>query len=240
MYIIILPLICIAVGRAIVSPDMQKWHLLRCLQSISHRYISDGQTLVLSLHEGTVHISGRKYENFTNFGGGSIDVVRYISEEMHKSESRSVLISNIFTDYGATDWNSNPKPEGYLLLTPSWSNHESDIVQSVKSQLKQLSFYSRWNPKARFVVSVMNISFKYNAEKLARRILVELWKRKVLNSIVVIPLTNTSQSENAAGTRTRADGLVMDAPALGIYTWFPYRGPNRFLLLMKQFFWICG
>jgi hypothetical protein len=24
------------------------------------------------------------------------------------------------------------------------------------------------------------------------------------------------------------DNLVMEAPALGIYTWFPYRGPNRF------------
>jgi hypothetical protein len=24
-----------------------------------------------------------------------------------------------------------------------------------------------------------------------------------------------------------ADVLVMDAPALGIYTWFPYRDPNR-------------
>jgi hypothetical protein len=24
-----------------------------------------------------------------------------------------------------------------------------------------------------------------------------------------------------------ADNLVMEAPALGIYTWFPYRGPNR-------------
>jgi hypothetical protein len=55
-------------------------------QSISHRYISTGQTLVISLHERTVLISRKNYENFTNFGGGSIDVVKYISEEMHKSE----------------------------------------------------------------------------------------------------------------------------------------------------------
>jgi hypothetical protein len=160
-------------------------------------------------------------------GGGSIDVVKYVSEEMHKSQSRSVVISNVFTDYEATDWNSNPKPDSYLLLTPSWSNHETDIVQSVKSQLEQLSSYPGWNPRARFVVIVMSVSFKYNAEELSQRILVELWKRKVLNSIVLIPLTNTSQSEVAADTRTRADGLEMDAPLLGIYTWFPYRGPNR-------------
>jgi hypothetical protein len=149
---IFLPLICITVAGAIVSPDVHEWHLLRCLQSISHRYFSTGQTLVISLHEGTAHISRRKYENFTNFGGGSIDVVKYISKEMHKSESRSVLISNVFTDYVTTDWNSNPKPDSYLLLTPSWSNHETDIVQSVKSLLKQLSYYPRWNPRNRFLL----------------------------------------------------------------------------------------
>jgi hypothetical protein len=47
----------------------------------------------------------------------------------------------------------------------------------------------------------------------------------------VILLTNTSQSEDAAGTRTRADGLVMEAPALGIYTWFPYPLVDEAVLL---------
>jgi hypothetical protein len=79
MYTILLPLICVTMARAIVSPDVQEWHLVRCLRSISHRYFSAGQTLVISLHEDTVRISRRKYENF-NFGSGSIDVVEYISE----------------------------------------------------------------------------------------------------------------------------------------------------------------
>jgi hypothetical protein len=73
----------------------------------------------------------------------------------------------------------------------------------------------------------MNIGFKYNAEELAKRILAELWKRKVLNAIALIPLTNTSQSNGATGRRTSADVLEMEASALGIYTWYPYRGPNR-------------
>jgi hypothetical protein len=73
----------------------------------------------------------------------------------------------------------------------------------------------------------MNICFKYNDEELSQRILVQLWKRKILNVIVLIPLTNTSLSEEATGTRTRHDGQVMEVRALGIYTWFPYRGPDR-------------
>ncbi|PNF38683.1 hypothetical protein B7P43_G17881 [Cryptotermes secundus] len=133
----------------------------------------------MSLHEEALHTYGRWSENFTNFGRVSMDVVGYIFEEMHQSESRSVLISNIFTDNDPTEWNSNHKPESYLLLTPSSCNHESDIVQSVKSQLKRLSSYPEWNPRARFVVTVMNICFKYNAEKVSQRILMEIWKRKI-------------------------------------------------------------
>ncbi|PNF33395.1 hypothetical protein B7P43_G04164 [Cryptotermes secundus] len=227
MYMILLTLTCVTVARAEVSTDVQEWHIVRCLGSISQRYFSAGETLAMSLHEGALHTSGRRSENFTNFGRVSIEIVGYISEEMHQSGTRSVFISNVFTDYNPTDWNSNHKPESYLLLTPSSCNHESDIVQSVRSQLKRLSSYHEWNPRARFVVTVMNISFKYNAEKLSQRILVELWKRKILNAIVLIPLTNTSQSQDATGTRRRSDGLIMEVPALGIYTWFPYRGPNR-------------
>jgi hypothetical protein len=181
----------------------------------------------MSLHEGSVPISGKKSENVTKFDGGSIDVARYISEEIQKSESRSVVISNIFTDYHAADWDSNSKQDSYLLLTPSCSYQEFDIVKSVKEQLKQLSSYPGWNPRARFVVTVMKICSEYNAEKLSQRILVELWNWKVVNSIILIPLTYASQSEAARGSRTRDEGLVMEAPALGLYTWFPYRGPNQ-------------
>ncbi|PNF33397.1 hypothetical protein B7P43_G04166 [Cryptotermes secundus] len=227
MYMILLTLTCVTVARADVSTDVQEWHIVRCLRSISQRSFSTGETLAMSLHEEALHASGRRSENFTHLGRVSSDVVGYIFEEMHQSESRNVVISNIFTDVDPTEWNSNHKPQSYLLLTPSSCNHESDIVQSVKSQLKRLNSYPEWNPRARFVVTVMNISFKYNAEKLSQRILVELWKRKILNAIVLTPLTNTSQSQVATGTRRRPDGLVMEVPALGIYTWFPYQGPNR-------------
>jgi hypothetical protein len=96
------------------------------------------------------------------------------------------------------DWKSQHKHDSYLLLTLSRVNEESDIVQSVESQLKEHSSYAGWNPRARFVVAVTNISFSYNTEKLSKKILVELWKRKVINRIVVIPLKYASQSKKKA------------------------------------------
>jgi hypothetical protein len=71
------------------------------------------------------------------------------------------------------------------------------------------------------------MSLKCNAEKLSRRILAELWKRKIVNGIVLIPLTYTSHPEDAKGIGNNSDGFATKVPALGIYTWFPFRGPNQ-------------
>jgi hypothetical protein len=38
----------------------------------------------MSLHEEALHTSGRRCQNFTNFGRAFIDVVGYISEEIHQ------------------------------------------------------------------------------------------------------------------------------------------------------------
>jgi hypothetical protein len=172
-------------------------------------------------------ILGGNIGNLTSLGDGSIDVAKYISSDMRHPESTSDLITNRYADFGAMVHISHYKHDSYLLLTPSRVNEESHIVQSVESQLKEHSSFPGWNPRARFVVAVTNTSFSYNAEKLSKRILVELWKRKIVNGIVVIPLTHASKSESSRVSTNRADGSVTDVPSLGIIcTWFPYRGPH--------------
>jgi hypothetical protein len=134
----------------------------------------------------TVHISGRRHQKLTSPVGGSIDGVRHISAEIPNSASTSVVITNRYANSGAIDWNSQHKYDSYLLLRLSSVNEESDIVQSVESQLKEHYSYAGWNPRARFVVvvTVTNNSFSSYAEKLSQRILEELWKRKMLNAIL--------------------------------------------------------
>jgi hypothetical protein len=180
----------------------------------------------MSLHEDIAHVPGRRHGNLTNCGGGSIDVARYICEELHKAESRSVVITNTFADYGHVEWNSNLKFDSYVLLTPSRFSQDSDIVQSVESQLKQHSSHPGWNPRARFVVTVTNISLNLNAEKLSQKILAELWKRNVINGIVLIALTHASNNGDITIIRQKY-GSVTEVTELGLYTCFPFRGPNQ-------------
>jgi hypothetical protein len=208
------------VDGAVVSTDMQEWYLVCGVRSISHRYVSEGHTLALSLDEHTVLNCGRSKQDLTSLGSGSIDVIRHISEEMNDSQSTSVVITNRYADCGGMDQNSHHKYDSYLLLTLSRVNEESHIVQSVESQLKEHSSYAGWNPRARFVVTVKKI-LCCNAEELSQRIIEELWKRKILNVIVVIPLTYATLSDAVTDSRNRAESLVIEFPSLVIqYKWF--------------------
>jgi hypothetical protein len=59
------------------------------------------------------------------------------------------------------------------------------------------------------------ISLKHNAEKLSQKILAELWKRKVVNGIVLILPTYASNTEGDNDTRNRIESTVKEVPSLG-------------------------
>lgn len=71
-----------------------------------------------------------------------------------------------------------------------------------------------------------NICHTCDKEKLSKRILEEMWKQKVVDVIILGPSYYLSQNQgtNTSGT---GDKFVNKYPVLGLYTWFPYRGPNH-------------
>jgi hypothetical protein len=227
MYVVLLSLTCLALARTTFSHDVEERHMARCLATISHRYFSTGQTLVISRHEKTGDTSRKSCENFANCDGTTFDFVRSIFAEIHKPKSRGVVVWNAFTICHAEDWNSNDKHGSYLLLSSSESDQEFHIVKSIKGQLKRLSTDPGWNPRARFAVTVMKICYTCDAEKLSRRILEELWYRKVVNAIILVPPTKASLTQDVMDSRTKDRGHEMKVSILEIYTWFPYQGPNQ-------------
>jgi hypothetical protein len=224
MYVTLLSLVFLPLSRASILTDVQGLHLVRCLETISYRYFSTEQTLVISHHDDTVEISGRICENFTKCHGNTFDVVKLIFEKIHKSEWISIVVSSTYTNPQVGGWNSNDRHGSYILLTSNEIQQEFHIVKSVREQLERLSSNPGWNPRARFVVTVMNICCTFDAENLSRRILEELWNRKVVNAIILLPVTYDSQSQDLKCNATGDIGLV---PKLGLYTWFPYRDSNQ-------------
>ena len=133
-------IICYSLARAIILPDVLSWHLRNCLLTISSRYISTSRTLVISTDGRTGVSVWTNSKNFTTSDSGHLDIYRSIYEELHKSESWNLVISNIFTSPPATDWHPYHKHGSYILLIPCTNDQEKRIVKSVKQQLKRLSY----------------------------------------------------------------------------------------------------
>jgi hypothetical protein len=88
----------------------------------------------------------------------------------------------------------------YIILT------SSDTV--LRSQLLHLAGSSSWNPRARFVVALLN-SYSYPS-LMAQRLLEELWEHRIVNAIALV---SSNEGE-----------LV---PVLKVYTWVPYQSAER-------------
>jgi hypothetical protein len=101
---------------------------------------------------------------------------------------------------------SNSKYEGYVLLT-EFQRH-ADVVKDVGHQLTKLKNSWEWNPRAKFVIIVMDIH-NIDVKLLAADIFAELWISRIVNSVVLIPTTNK---------HTTADTVNV----LNAYIWFPY------------------
>lgn len=90
--------------------------------------------------------------------------------------------------------------DSYIILTAS------DAL--LRTQLQHLAGSSSWNPRARFVVALLN-SYRH-PQLTVQRLFEELWKHRIVNAIALV---------------SSKEGKVV--PVVDVYTWFPYQGAGR-------------
>jgi ionotropic kainate glutamate receptor 3/ionotropic kainate glutamate receptor 5 len=132
-------------------------------------------------------------------------MAQLILEEFNKIEAWSLLSFDARNDCKEM-LPSSSKYEAYVLLS-SRQDHE-DVVKDIGHQVKKLRNTWKWNPRAKFVILVMEIHV--HAKLLAEDISAELWTSRVVNSVVLIPALDTHM---ATGTVN-----ILDA-----YLCFPYQ-----------------
>jgi hypothetical protein len=108
----------------------------------------------------------------------------------------------------------------YIIVV--YVEKESELLEELGEKLYLLSNKASWNPRARFVVSVIMTNEVYNYQATAKILLEELWSFKILNAIVIIKSPQTQTSGHGAGTfsNIRDQNLEM-------YTWLPYQDRGR-------------
>jgi hypothetical protein len=132
---------------------------------------------------------------------------------------RVVVIFHSRNESKSRNGNLTNKFGGYMIMVSNDNEDEEGSIRKVYVQLKHLSQSSSWNPRARFVVAILNPILSDTAV-LARRILQELWKWYVVNAVVLVSQESGDIKELISDERS-------DCKPFRAYTWFPYQNPSH-------------
>jgi hypothetical protein len=109
--------------------------------------------------------------------------VGYLIQELHISGRWPILVYNVSTNVNGSMCAEINKDEAYIILTSGPCEEWTEYISRFQQQLYELSAgnntWHSWNPRAKFIVSVMsNCEQKENTE-ISRALLNELWLRKL-------------------------------------------------------------
>jgi hypothetical protein len=198
-------------------------HLVRCLTKISDLYFIPTQTLVVIWSQSHLLYPNLNTSGMTRADGfGVQDRVEKVSlneprnivgvEDLLFTEISQWLLVVYGNSRERVEKNETDTHGSYIILTATDTDEPERVVTGLHYQLNHLAGSNSWNPRARFVVALLN-TFNCPAH-IAQRLFEELWKHKIINAVVLV-----TSSEEAG-----EDGLV---PALGAYTWYPYQSAER-------------
>jgi hypothetical protein len=110
----------------------------------------------------------------------------------------------------------------YIIVV--YSKEADDVTEDVVEKLQILSYSASWNPRARFIVTVVMTTKLYDSHVTARHLLEEISLWNIFNVIVII-----KAAEIQTATQDTEVIKNIDVQNFHIYTWFPYQAPDRCL-----------
>lgn len=193
----------------------QQW--VSCLMTICTDHFPPGHTVAVFLP------SDEHYSTMTNIG-------HHLLKSINQADRWPLIVyRDTYTDNDRGEIvNSDDEYFGYIVLV-NCARNIYEIKAKIKGSL--VSFDQRhkniraWNTRSRFVVAVENECNTINPRKLSQEILSTLWFYKLINVVVVIK--EEGRMENQLNVSTSVSDGRSPPLVLGLYTWFPYRSPNR-------------
>ena len=203
--------------------------------------------LISSTAKGSLQITNHEYPliNFTkllseeNFTPGlplvvvlpfvwveqsNSEEVGYLLEELHASGSWPILVHNASYNIKGYMYTEIHPHGSYIILISGpcklWEIH------ALRFWLQLNHLYlgdSTWNPKAKFIVSVMSNCTHAENTKFSSILLKELWFRGVMNAAVLFLKSKENGGLYMQGNTTdSAQGTYLE-----LHTWYPYENSDR-------------
>ena len=200
------------VHRSLPITD-QEYTLMHYTKQISEEYFTAGSPLVIVLPLAEIESTNKE--------------VGYLIEELHTSGRWPVLVYNVgYKMNGNMNTDIHQHGSYIMLISGPCEEWEEHIARYVK-QLYELSVGNStghcWNPRGKFVVSVMsNCTHKTNTN-LSRAILNELWLYEVMNAAVLFLQSNKhARNSMQQNTPHSTQGTYLE-----LHTWYPYESSDR-------------
>jgi len=150
--------------------------------------------------------------------------VGYLIEELHASGSWPILVHNASYNIKGYMYTEIHPHGSYIILISGpcklWEIH------ALRFWLQLNHLYlgdSTWNPKAKFIVSVMSNCTHAENTKFSSILLKELWFRGVMNAAVLFLKSKENGGLYMQGNTTdSAQGTYLE-----LHTWYPYENSDR-------------
>lgn len=211
MAIALVPLLATLVD----SSEEVNHHMLQCLHATAMRHftpmsdimVASDNTWFSEKHRTLVKKSAQITMPYLE-----TDFWKELLQDLHETEIWSLSL-HLQNKSGKKE--VLPRKHGNYIIISPYHDHEA-VVTDISRQIKKLSNSWNWNPRAKFAVLLARIHMQENStQQLAADIFADLWLSRVVNAVVMVPTPN--KHSNAMGT----------APALQMYTWFPYQPPGH-------------
>jgi len=186
--------------------------LMDCTKFISEEHFTPGRTLVVVLPPAEQDSTKEE--------------VGYLIEQLHKSSRWPILVFNVTYEMNSL-MRIEINPHGsYIILVSGYCRGYSETITDLLEQLAALALrtlWHSWNPRAKFVVPVMDTCRAYNESYLSRAILSILWLYKVTKGVVLF-----SESNERVSTvlQEHMNSSSQDAQ-WSLHTWLPYENSQR-------------
>ena len=215
MIVLILPFlapISLTVHGSLTTTD-HEYHLMHYTKVISEENFSAGRPLLLMLPVA-------EEESTKNEVG-------YLIKELHNSGRWPILVYNVSYMVNENMHREINEPGNYIILISGLCKELEQHIARFSQQLHELSLannmWHSWNPRAKFIISVMSKCTNVEITKFSGAILKEIWLKEVMNALVLflkpneLSIKDLQQNTNHSSQDTY----------LELHTWYPYENSER-------------
>jgi len=153
--------------------------------------------------------------------------VGYLIEELHISGCWPILVYNVSKNTNRNMYSEINKHCAYIILISGPCEEWTEYISHFQQQLYKLSAgnntWHSWNPRAKFIVSVMSNCKQKENRKISRAIHIELWLNEVMKATFLFLILNEQGCNDLHGSVT--DSVY--GTYLEMHTFDPYENAQK-------------